>query len=84
LFLVGVVDPTIEPAGPETGFAEMNGGCLRADIRERKENSPEALSNFRAVVFSGSELRLRVASPIAEKQAEVVLPVVNHQSSVAH
>ena len=69
---------------PETAFEEMNGGCLRADIRERKENSPEALSNFRAVVFSGSELRLRVAAPIAEKQAEVVLPVVNHQSSVAH
>jgi len=35
-------------------FEEMNGGCLslRAEIRE-KENSPEALSNFRAVVFSG-------------------------------
>jgi len=63
-------------SSPETGFEEMNGGCLRADIRERKEKSPEALSNFRAVVFSGSELQLRVASPIAEKQAEVVLPVV--------
>ena len=33
--------------------------ALRAEIRERKrnENSPEVLSNFRAVVFSGSELR---------------------------
>src|SRR6266550_7831764 len=47
---------------------EYNGGCLRAELRERKENSPEALSNFRAVVFSGSELRLRVASPIAESK----------------
>jgi hypothetical protein len=81
----GLVSPiTTAPLDPETGFEEMNGGCLRADIRERKENSPEALSNFRAVVFSGSELRLRVAAPIAEKQAEFVLPLVNHQSSVAH
>jgi hypothetical protein len=40
---------------PETAFEEINGGCLRAEIRERKENSPEALSSFRAVVFSGSE-----------------------------
>jgi len=63
------------PVTVQTEFEEMNGGCLRAEMRERKENSPEALSNFRAVVFSGSELRYG-ASPIAEKQAEVALPVV--------
>src|SRR6266403_1201892 len=50
-----------------TGFEEMNGGCLSSE-RERKENSPEALSNFRAVVFSGSWITLRVASPIAERK----------------
>jgi hypothetical protein len=43
--------------GNSQAFEGINGGCLRAEIRERKENSPEALSNFRAVVFSGSELR---------------------------
>ncbi len=42
-------------------------------LRERKQNSPEALSNSRAVVFSGFCITPRVASPIAEEQADVVL-----------
>jgi hypothetical protein len=57
-----------------TGFEEMNGRFLRAEIRERKGNSPEALSSFRAVVFSGSELRYE--SLLRLQKSKVVLPVV--------
>ncbi len=39
----------------------------------REQNSPEALSNFRAVVFSVFRITPRVASAISEKQAAVVL-----------
>jgi hypothetical protein len=44
--------------------------------REMVANSPETLSNFRAVVFSGSEVRHESLRRLQKNQAEVVLAVV--------
>ena len=60
----------------------MNGRCLRAEI-ERERKTARKLFRVSGLSCFQVLITLRVVSPIAEKQAGVVLPVAlaGHESS---